>query len=278
MSNTVERVGQLQATINSAVTSLTLKADIQGIIEGAILGIDLEELYVLAKAGTAITVLRAFNGSSAASHQADAIVRVNAKFTDFRLGDFVNESLEDLSGDGLFRMKSVEFTFNPTQYAYDLPANDLIDVWRVRYNVPGPTKVWYYIPKCYWDVDQDANTTDFPSGKSILLQTGGFPGHNVRVSYKAPFAPLVAVTDDVLATSGLHQEAHKLLHYGAAINALGGREVKRTFLERQPEPRRQEEVPVGAASQSMRPFLQFYAQTLRRERRRLRRRYNDQVY
>ncbi len=278
MTNTVEKVGQLQSTINAAVTTLTLKFDVPGIQEGAILGIDLEELYVLTKAGTIITVIRAFNGSIPATHNADTIIRVNTKFTDFKLSGYVNDTMDDLSGDGLFRIKSVDFLFSPAQAAYNLAAADLIDVWRVRYDVPGPSQIWHDIPKCYWDVDQAADTTDFPSGISINLQVGGFPGHKVRISYKAPFAPLVNPADDVLAVSGLHNEAHKLLHIGAAIDALGGREVKRTFLERQPEPRRQEEVPVGSANQAINPFLKEYAVTLRRERRRLRRKYNDQVY
>lgn len=278
MTNSNEKVGQLQSLINSSATSLTLKFDVQGIIEGTILGIDLEELYVLSKAGTVVNVLRGYNGSVAATHQADAIVRCGAKFTDFRLTGYVNDTLDDLSGDGLFRIKSVDFEYNPAQSAYNINASDMIDIWRVRYGIPGPSMHWPDIPKCYWKLDQAADTTDFPNGKSLLIQKGGFSGHKIRVSYKAPFTYLVNTTDDVEVTSGLHREAHKLLHYGAAIDALGGREVKRTFLERQPEPRRQEEVPVGAAQQAMRPFLQFYAQTLRRERRRLRRRYPDQVY
>jgi hypothetical protein len=278
MTSGSERIAQLLSGISAGAVSLALKIDAPQINEGAILGIGLEEFYVVSKAGTTVNVIPGFNGSTQAAHSADDIIRINAKFTDYRIGKYINQTLEDISGDGLFRIKPFEFTFQPAQAAYDINAADLIDVWRVRYDVPGPAQYWIDVPKSQWMLDQNANTTDFPNGKSLLLQEGGFPGHLVRVSYKASFAPLTLLSDDVLAVAGLHQEGHKLLPLGAAIDALGGREIKRTFLERQPEPRRQEEVPVGGATQAMRPILLMYSDALKRERRRLRRRYPDQVY
>jgi len=278
MTSSGERIAQLQSGIDNVVTSLSLVSDAPWIKEGAILGIDLEEMYVLTKAGTAVTMIRGFNNSTAAAHSANALIRINPKFTDYRLGKYVNQALEDASADGLFRIKNKDFLYKPATSTYNLDANDLIDIWRVRFDIPGPSQYWPDIPKCDWHLDQDADPTDFPNSKSLHLQRGGYPSHKVRVSYKASFAPLSAPADDVVAVSGLHQEAHKLMPLGAAIIALGGREVKRTFLDRQPEPRRQEEVPVGGASQAMLPLIRMYASELRRERRRLRRKFPDQVY
>jgi len=278
MTNQSERVSQLLAGIDGIVETLTLKFDAPQIQEGYILGIDFEEVYVVSKSGTTVTVIRAFNGSTAAAHSINALIRISAKFTDFKLSNYVQEAIEDLSGDGLFQLKPYEFTYSPAVSTYNIDAPDMIDIWRVRYDEPGPSQYWRDIRKCDWMLDQHANLTDFPDGKSLTLQVGGSPSHLVRVSYKAHYDPLVLPTDDVEAVSGVHQEAHKLIHYGAAINALGGREVKRTFTERQPEPRRAEEVPPGAMMQSINPFLKMYTTALRRERRRLRRRYPDQVY
>lgn len=270
-----DRLNQLLSGVGVDATTLQMKFPAKGIAEGSTLNIDLEEYYVLAVGGTTITVLPHYNGSASTTHDADAVVRVNSRFSNWKISKFINQTLEDLSADGLFQIKNVEFTFNPAVAAYNIAATDLIDIWQVRYDVPGPTQEWPIIPKAQWFLDQDANTTDFASGKSLFLSAGGFPGHKVRVSYKAPFVPLAAIGDDVLAVSKLHTEAHKLLALGAALYLLGGREVKRTFMERQPEPRRQEEVPVGGASQAARPLLDEYRRTLRRERRRLRRRYPD---
>jgi hypothetical protein len=278
MTSGTERIAQLNAGIDNLVTSLTLKFDAPNIAEGAILGIDLEELYVVAKSGLTVTVIRGFNSSIAASHDADQVVRINPKFSDYRLGKYVNEALDDLSGDGLFWIDSLEFSFSPSTAAYNLNAPNLIDIWRVRYAYPGNNQHWQDIPKCDWLADLAANTTDFPNGKSLLLIKGGVASHLVRVSFKSAFTPLTLITDDVLTISKLHREAHKMLGVGAAINALGGREIKRTFIDRQPEPRRAQEVPAGAANQAMLPLIRMYQSDLRRERRRLRRRYPDQVY
>lgn len=277
LSGGTDRLNQLQSGVGVNAATLQMLLPANGITVGSTLNIDLEEYYVTAVGGTTVSVIPGFNGSVSAAHNANAIVRVNSKFSNYKIGIRINDAIEDLSGDGLFRIKNFEFTFNPAQAAYNVDAADIIDIWRVKYDVPGPTQEWPDVPKGQWYFDQDANTTDFANGKSLLLTAGGFPGHLVRVSYKASFAPLVAIGDDVAAVSGIHQEAHKLLPLGAAIYLLGGREVKRTFMERQPEPRRQEEVPVGGASQAMRPILIEYADILRRERRRLRRRYPDQI-
>jgi hypothetical protein len=272
-----DRLNQLLSGVSAGATTLQMKHPADGIREGTTLGIELEEYYVLAASGTTITVIPGYNGSTSAAHDADDVVRVKPHFSDYRISKYVNRALEDLSADGLFRIKQVEFTYNPAQAAYNINAADLIDVWRVKYDIPGPTQIWPDLSRQEWMLDQDANTTDFPNGKSLLLQRGGFPGHTVRVSYKAGFASLSSTTDDVLAVSGLHIEAHKLPPLGAAIYLLGGRDIKRTFLNRQPEPRRQEEVPVGGATQALRPILLEYSDNLRRERRRLRRRYPDSI-
>jgi hypothetical protein len=272
-----ERISQLATTIDSDDTSLTLLIDAPQIHEGDILGIELEELYVITKSGTTVTVIRGFNGSAPITHLADTIIRINPKFTDYRLGMYFNETLDDLSGDGLFQLKDTNFTFNPSRNTYELTPTDLIDVRDVKYDIPGPTKQWVPIDKNMWYVDHNADTTEFPSGISITLQMGGFPNHKVMISYKAGYTHLANPTDNVL-TSGLHLEAFGLAVVGTAIHALGGREVKRTFLTRQPDTRRADEVPAGAANQAMRPLLQEYSDKLSRERKRLRRKYPDQVF
>lgn len=277
LSGGTDRLNQLQGAVLANATTLSMLHPARGIAEGTTLNVDLEEYYVLSVGGTSVTVIPGFNGSTSAAHDANAIVRVNSKFSNWKISKWINKTLEDLSADGLFRIKFAEFTFEPAVAAYNITAPDLIDVWRVKYDVPGPTQEWPELQKSEWHLDQDSNSADFAGGKSLLLKSGGFPGHLVRVSYKASFAPLVAIGDDVASVSGLHQEAHGLLPLGAALYLLGGREVKRTFLDRQPEPRRQEEVPVGGASQAIRPILDEYRRNVRRERRRLRRRFPDQL-
>jgi hypothetical protein len=203
------------------------------------------------------------------------------------MAKYLNQSLDDISAMQIFRMKSLELDFIASRLGYEITATDIMDIWRVRYDRPGPEHNWPILSPRDWEFDQAANVTDFPSGKALILNRGGFPGHKIHVSYRAKFDPLfdfstfdpaTDYSDDVLTTTGLHKEAHPILSMDAALSLLVGREVKRTFLNHQPEPRRQEEVPVGGASQAMRPLLLDLAEKVSREVRRLKRLYPEMVY
>lgn len=271
-----DRLNILNNNIDNATTTIPLRNELLGIGEGTRLCIDLEEMHVLSisntVAGSTAEVIRGFEGSTKASHTNGTVVYVSPQFSDYRIAKYINKGLEDLSTD-LFQMKSLEITFVPVQMGYNLNASDLIDVWRVRYNIPGPSKEWPVLMRDEWYLDAAANTTEFPNMKQIVFREGGYPGYNFRVSYMAQFAPLVNLTDDVLAVSGLHTQAHDLPPIYAAHFLTANREIKRTFLTRQPERRRQEEVPVGGATMAHRNLEELYNVRLMREIKRLKRLY-----
>lgn len=279
MTGMPDRLNVLQTTVDDTTKSIQLQQTVQGVGEGTTLAIDLEEMHVLSlsgpSAGGTATVIRGMNGSTKVSHDAGALVRVNPHFSDYRIGRFVNQSLHDLSARGLFQIKPFEFDFTPTRAGYEIVASDIIDIQEVRYDRPGPYQDWPKLRKDQWIFNQDAAIEDFPSGKSITLRWGGFPGHKVHVSYKARFGQMSALTDDVETTTGLHLEAHDIPPLWAAIRLLSGRDVKRSFLNRQPEPRRTEEVPPGAGQQSMETLENLLDQRLREERNRLKRQFRE---
>jgi hypothetical protein len=291
MTGKPDRLNQLQSGVAADAQTLTLKHELKGISEGSRLAIDLEEYHVISRngtvAGSTVTVIPAFEGSATTAHAADAIVYVQPSFSDWRIANYINEALEDISAAGLFRIKSLEFDYVPSQVGYNINASDLIDIWRVRYDIPGPSQRWPQLSARDWYLDQAANVADFADGKALILKRAAFPGHKVHVSYKAGFDPLFDFTtfdpltdysDDVLTVTGLHREAHSIPPLLSAIYLLGGRDIKRTLLSKQPEPRRQEEVPVGGASQAMRPLLAEVQEHLGREITRLKRRYPKQAH
>lgn len=283
MSGTQDRLNVLQTSIDNAITSIQFTHELKGVVENARISIGLEEMHVLSVPGTApgssATVIRGYGGSPKLAHAAGDIIRVNPKFSDHRIKSEVNDELQGLSSprSGLFQMKFVEFDYNPAVAGYNINATDLIDIWRVRYDMPGPTLEWPVLRRDEWYLDQHANTTDFPQGIQLVLRCPGFPGHAVRVSYKAKFSLVTNDTDDILAVSGLHDEAHRILPYGAAIGLTVGREVKRSFLTRQPEPRRSDEVPSGAAARATAILASNYTEFVQEEVERLLQRYPEQI-
>jgi len=272
MTSMREQVNLLAATIDNDDTALSF-AHSTRFTEGARLSIELEDMRVTSGSGTTTAnVIRGMDGSTAVAHTAPVIVRVNPTWTNFEIGQAVNDELADLSSpmNGLFRVRSVDFTYNPSKQGYELSGlQDFLDVWRVRYNEPGPEDVWQPVPPAYWRVDQAADTTDFPSGVQLVLKAGGHPGQTVRVSYRATFDPLVALADDVLAVAGLHNEAHDILSLGAAIRLLSGEEAHRAYTTAQANPRRADEVPPRTAVSALQPLVAQREERVRAEANRL---------
>lgn len=278
MTGQPDRINVLHANIDNSTTTLTLRYVNRGVSEGSRLVIGLEEFHVIdtSTSGeqTNVTVVREFGGSTAASHTAGDLIYVNPQFSNFRIGQFINQGLQNLSAEGLFRIKSEDFTYNVTTLGYDFPADaDIQDIWRVRYDTAGSSNNWPVLRPDEYYLDRAADPTDFASGIQLVLRDGGYPGRTVRVSYRSSFGLLSTLADDVLAVSGLHTEAHDLPPLYASIALLAGREIKRSFLNQQPEPRRAEEVPPGAANQAMRPLLLRYQDRLKVEQSRLHRLY-----
>lgn len=265
---------QLADDLNSSADTLAVTFALSGIQPGAKLSIDLEELYVWeAPATNNVTVSRGDFGSTADNHSAGAIVTINAKFSDFDIFRALNETLRDLSANGLFQIKTVDFAYQAAVYGYDLTdvASDFIDVYEVRWKPVDVSKRWPLIDS--FTVSRNMSTAEFPSGIALILNEGALPGRTVHVRYKASFGLFTGTTDNVLATTGLHISAFDLLPLGAAIRLTLGREVKRNFTEAQSDTRRASEVPPGANLNAMRQLQAQYAERVAAESGRLAREY-----
>jgi len=247
--------------------------------ENSRLSVDLEDVDVTGTSSGSANVVRGQYGSTAAAHSSGATVHVDPTWSNWDIAQAVNETLDDLSSpmNGLFRIQTDDFDYNPSTVGYEIVATDFQDVWRVRYNQPGPEQDWPVVPRGMWRVDQAADTTDFASGVQLVLRMGGFPGQKVRVSYRATFDTLTALTDDVQAVSGLHAQAHKLLSLGAAVKLLSGLGAQRAYTTGQSDPRRSEEVDTRAAATAIVPLVEQYEDGVKAEASRLARRYPQAV-
>lgn len=276
-----EAMNKLSASVTAGATVLAFTYELRGIQAGTIISVDLEEIYVWAVDATAKTVTdcaRAFNGTLAATHAAAAPVTVAPKFSNFRVLEAVNHDLRDLSSptNGLFQIKTVDVTFNPTRYGYDMTGvTDLIAVADVRYRTPGPERTWPRITA--WTLERNMPSTgtygDFPSGFALMIYEAAYPGLPLRVRYKAPFASLGALSDDVGAVSGLPDSAVDIPPIGAAVRLAAGREIRRNFDEGQGEPRRAEEVPAQANVAATRDLQRLRRDRIQAEAARLGRHY-----
>lgn len=261
---------RLAGAIASAVaTSLTVEHSEPGIRRGAVLAIDIEELYVEDVSGATATVTRGEGGSTAATHASGATVWVNPKYSPFSIAQAINDELASLPGEGIFRVRTVDLTYTPGTDAYDLTSvTALDDVLDVEYDANDGTGRWATLPRGSWALRRDLPTADFASGLALTVNGYVASGQALRVTYRSGFSALTAVAQDVETISGLHASAHDILPLGAAIRLTAGAEVARNFLD-QYETRRADEVPPGARSGQARGLMLQRAQRINDERARL---------
>jgi hypothetical protein len=255
--------------LDATETDVDLLYAAGGIQRGAVLSIDLELMYVWAISGSVATVQRGYMGSVAATHSTGVLIEVNPRFSNFAIFRALNEEIASFSSpvNGLYQVKTVDLTYSAGRAGYDLTSvTDLIDILEVRWK-GYTTGDWPLIRS--WTVTRDMATSEFASTKALLLYEGVGPGRTVRVRYKAPFAPLTALTSDVQTVSFLPATANDIPPLGAAARLVATREVKRAFTESQPEPRAAADVPPGANRNAAGGLLALRNQRLREESARL---------
>lgn len=267
-----EQMNRLSASYTSGGTSLTFEFATGGITPGAILSIGFNNFYVWSVAGQVATVTGGYRGSTAADAASGSVVQVAPRFTDYDIWQALSADLSDLSSpvNGLYGIGTVDFTYSPQVSGYSLGsiADELLDVYEVKYLTPGPYKNTPRIPRSMWRVNRNVNTSEISSGLSLELFTPAYPGFSVRATYKKILTmPSSAATS--LSTTGLQASAYDLPPLGAAIRLMAGREIKRNFTESQGDTRRGLEVPPGAVQQSANGLKQIRAQRILAECNRL---------
>lgn len=256
LSGQEEKVNRLDGAITSGATSLSLKYDANfPTTTPTLLAVDLEEIRVwdvTVASRLAGTVERGVNGSTAAAHSDLAMVTVSPKFSSFRILEALNEDLDDLSSpmNGLFQVKTLDITYNPSIQGYDLTGTtDILDLLDLRHKTTGPSKDWPLITD--YALIRSQATAEFPSGNGLILYQSAFPGQPIHVVYAAPFSHLTTLASDVQTVTGLPATANDIPPMGAIEQLVGAREIKRNFTESQGEPRRATEVPPGATRASV---------------------------
>ena len=271
-SGQMEEMNRLNGAITNNATSIAFKYPVGGISKGALIAIDLEEIRVWEVSGQSATVVeRGVNGSTPQAHNDLTAVVVRPKFSDFRILREINNDLRDLSSplNGLFAIKTVTLTYNAVIQGYDMTgvSSTFMGILDVRYDTPGPDKAWPVMTR--WDIMRNMPTSAFTSGSAVVLKQNAYPGRSIRVAYRDVFGQFSSVTDDAQSVAFLPDTMVDLPPMGAAIRLVTPRDVKRTFVEAQGEPRRAEEVPAGSINNTLRPLQMLRQQRIMAEQARL---------
>lgn len=273
LSGTVEERNKLSLGIDASATSLTTSYDLKGLRDGVVLEIGTEQMYVWSSnaATKTLVVERGFNGTTAAAHSTDAIITLKPRFPKQQMLDSLNAEIDDLSSpaNGLFRVVATDLTYNGSDRQINLTgATNVIDLIEVRLR---------YLADDYPIIrnvrlQRNLPTSDFASGIAIVLDDDIMAG-TLRVTYKAPFVRVSALTDDVTTIGFVPSTCDDILELGVILRMMNGREIKRNFIESQGDTRRSDEVPAGATRDSISNLARLRRERIVAEAARLQRQY-----
>ena len=207
LTDYVEEYDTLGTTLNDSETTVNFTHDTAGIVAGSIIEIGTELMYVFSMNASTnnATVQRGFRGTTAASHSSGDLITVNPKFPSQLVLNAVNDELADLSSpqNGLYQIKTVEFTYNIAQDGYNLTGvtDDILSVYQVTYKDTGSEDTEPVVPA--WTLRRDRNTSSFASGYALVLHDDAASGQTIRVQYKTGFASLAATSTFFASSSTL---------------------------------------------------------------------------
>jgi hypothetical protein len=273
LSGTVEARNKLASTIDANATTVVASYPLEGLRTGQILEIDSELMYIwTADTGTkSLVVERGYNGTTAAAHTANALIKVNPRFPRAQVLESVNDEIADLSSPmhGLFQVKTLDIDYNGSDTMIDLVGvTSIIDILNVsvRYltdDYPVARKI---------RLVRDVPTDDFPSGFALRFDQGVFPGR-LRIVYKAAYVTASTESSDINTTGGIQDTVTDIVAIGAQLRLMSPREIKRNFTESQGDSRRAEEVPSGAVGGSITNLQRLRRDRIQAEAARLMRSY-----
>lgn len=274
------RLDQLQlfASVTSVASQLQFSTSLPNNVRaGTVLGIDLELMRVLSvdTANNQVYVIRGYLDSTAATHDAGALIDINPRFS---LLDIVDAMIGELASwtPELYQVASDTFSVDLAAQTLEMPAEwaTMIGVCEVLQSETGTeVTVWPRIGSKFIRGDAATFTGATTSGHLLrfteAIRTGG-----IYVTVALPFDPeLITDSADLVDDVGLTGSLLDVLELGVRRRVLMDAENNRASRQAQDEVRRAEEVPMGATIQAQQLVTAIYLRRRGEEARRLKRAY-----
>lgn len=239
-----QQLNRLQSSVLASAPTLILEFDLQAAVRGSMIAIENELCFVLdaVPASKTLTVIRGYLGTEQVDHEAGVVVEINPRFP----RPYIKRALQqeiDSWGTRLFKVTPLNISFDSSSRIYDLGVADFIGVVDVRVTPYTGRTTWSNPTR--WTVLRDMDDTVFASGAAIEF-LGSYPtSGTARVKVAQKFDVSTWEDDTVIEGLGLATSMTDIPPYGAAWRLMSAKEVGRTDLTSQSEPRRSEEVPAG---------------------------------
>jgi hypothetical protein len=216
--------------------------------------------------------VRGMYGTTAASHSTGAVCRNSPRFPRQIIVNAINATLRASYPD-VFAIDDTTIVSTTSISTYEVPA-DVEQILQVTYDELSPSGHWSPIRR--WDLDMQADTTEYTTGKSITIFEPVLSGRNVRVTYIKQPTVFAGLSSDI-STTGLEESVRDMLIYGACSKLVGNLEPARISDESAQANLFGTQSP-GAALAPARYFYQLHLQARAEEARRLQNRYPTRIH
>lgn len=265
-------------TLTAPCTSnaTTLSVDDTSDISRGLIEIDEEILYVSSAADGVVSVQpwgRGYKGTVAASHNANSPVYVAPTWPRAVVAREINNTIR-MVYPNLWAVASYDFSASATTWQYNLPMSVervLAVEWRWTTDLDG------WMPINGWEMIQSANTTDFASGKALLISDPLPAGTRIHVTY-AKLPLFLSLPTDTYASTGLPSTSRDVIVYGAASRLLPWQDTGRIPVEAVSSDVQDSVKPVGNGIALSKELRSLYVSRLADERRALFERYPTRAH
>lgn len=231
-----------------------------------------EEIMYLQSADSGVVVVqpwgRGFKGTVASAHSSGSMISVAPTWPRAVVAREVNNTIRAVYPD-LFAVGSLDFLTQPVSWQYELPT-EIDRVLTVEWRWVSALEGW--MPMKGWEVIQSANTTDFPSGKALLINDPLPPGCTIHVVYAKQPSLLVNPLDS-FALTGLPASSRDVIVYGCASRLLPWQDTARVPVETVSSDVQDSTKPIGSGIAVAAELRKLYTLRLQAERNALLDRY-----
>ena len=297
----------LASGISNSATEISFNADLltqeeEDVMDaGTIIECDQELMYCtdVNTVANTVTVVRGVRGTTADSHDANAILKIAPVFTRKGVFDAVSDQITNLYPT-LYAVETKEVT-SGTGYtllgSYDSPGTNNYLVtpikaisqytdWSAGSDQTGLTFKGVAVemidlpnPFTYTDLTSTERTITYTVGPDVVhaLQFAGIAsGHTCYVTFKKKFVQ-PTLESDTLATIGLEDEYEPIIMAGVAAHMLSGRDIPSATADYITDQLAVATYPVGASSNIRNGLLSYQATLLEQAKKDLKARYPEPV-
>ena len=215
---------------------------------------------------------RGYQGSTAAAHSQNARVTFAPRFPRFRVKRAINQTIASI-GDQVPAVGTTTFEYDAMVTTYSMPATaeqGLEVVWQSI----GPSERW--IPVQRYQVNQNANTTAWPTGRSIDIADRITPGQTVQVTYiKNP--TLLSAGSDVFTATGFPASLYDVVVWGTMARLVAPVESGRLDFKSVEADQLDNPTQFGSAQNLSKYFNQLFLMRLQEERQKFYERYQPRI-